>query len=297
MTSIATPSGASPAGYDLAVCYRIYPRVSGRPIFGFTDKLSLIRLSLETFKEAAGDLKLKMWVLLDNCPPAYQELVASLYPEKDVEFIHLDSEGNEATFSRKIDLLAGQRCADLVYFAEDDYLYLPRSLERAVTFLRCHPEADFLSLYDHADYHRKYIHRVRTCEISDGDRRWRMVMSTCLTFAARRQALVETADVFKRYRLKNSDLGLWLALTKTRAVNPWSFIRSVGDGLFFSVSHMLAWRHGWRQILFGRRRTLWVPTPSLATHMDRGGLAPGVDWERIFGARAQELNSRGHIIQ
>lgn len=53
--------------YDLAVGYRIYPRVSANPIMGFKDKLALVQLNLETFKEAIGNLKIKMWVLLDNC--------------------------------------------------------------------------------------------------------------------------------------------------------------------------------------------------------------------------------------
>ena len=40
--------------FDLAVCYRIYPRVSGNPIFGFKDKLALTQLNLETFKAAVS---------------------------------------------------------------------------------------------------------------------------------------------------------------------------------------------------------------------------------------------------
>jgi hypothetical protein len=38
----------------------------------------------------------------------------------------------------------------------------------------------------------------------------------------------------------------------------------------------------WRQILFGKRYTLWIPVPSLATHMVSGLLAPYVDWEQEF---------------
>jgi hypothetical protein len=110
---------------------------------------------------------------------------------------------------------------------------------------------------------------------------------------ARREAVAECAAVFKTY-LKNSDLGLWMALTKTRVCNPWSWIRSLDDGLYFSASHALAWRYAWRQILFGKRRTLWAPTPSPATHMEVGGLAPGTDWERIFGERAAALKAAFH---
>jgi hypothetical protein len=62
--------------------------------------------------------------------------------------------------------------------------------------------------------------------------------------------------------------------------------------LFCSAAHALAWRYAWRQILFGKCRTLWAPAPSLATHMEIGGLAPGVDWDGIFGERAELLKSK-----
>ncbi len=265
--------------HDLAVCYRIYPGLSGQPAFGLKDKLTMVRLNLETFKAALGGLKVKLWVILDNCPPAYRTLVTGLFADTDLEIIATDTKlGNEGTFLKQLEILCGQTAAELVYFAEDDYLYLPGGLETTVGFMRRHPEADFSTLYDHADYHAKYIHRQRGRAFEEGGRRWRTVASTCLTFMARRQALAETRAVFATYARKNSDLGLWLALTKTRAVNPWSILRSLGDGLFFTASHLLAWRHAGRQLLFGRRQTLWAATPALATHLDARGLAPGVDW-------------------
>jgi len=282
-----------PEIFDLAVCYRIYPGVSRDPMFGFKDKLALVRLNLETFRESLGDLKIKLWVLLDNCPPPYAELVKSIFPEMPLELIPLGGEGNGATFIRQVAILSGQTDAGLVYFAEDDYLYLPRALECAVKFMRRHPRADFVTLYDHADYYSKYIHRFRGAEFTEDGRRWRAVASTCLTFIARRDALMESAAVFRTFP-GNPDLGLWLALTKKRIVNPWSWLRSLEDGLFCSATHALAWKYAWRQILFGKRRTLWAPAPSLATHMEIGGLAPGVDWDGIFAGRASRLKSRSH---
>jgi hypothetical protein len=282
----------SPGKFDLAVCCRIYPGVSRGPIFGFKDKLALTRLNLETFKEGTGDLKIKLWVLLENCPPAYAELVKSIFPGTPVELIPLGGEGNGPTFIRQVEILSTQTAADLVYFAEDDYLYLPRSLERTVNFMRRHPEADFVTPYDHADFHSKYVHRFHGAEFFEDDCRWRTVASTCLTFMARREAVAESTAALKTYN-KNPDLAIWMALTKKRVCNPWSWVRSLGDGLYFPASHALAWRYAWRQILFGKRRTLWAPEPALITHMESSGLAPGVDWKSIFGARAKALQA-GH---
>ena len=212
--------GSGGGRYDLAVCYRIYPRVSGQPIFGFREKLALVRLNLESFNEAVGQLKVKMWVLLDNCPPSYRELVASLFPETSVEFVSLGGEGNEATFARQIDILAAQQAAELVYFAEDDYLYLPGALERAVDFLRRHPEADAVNVADHAAYHERYVDRIRSPQHVEDGCQWRTVVATALTFMIRRQTLIETAGVFKTYSRKNSDLGFVDGFDQISGIQP-----------------------------------------------------------------------------
>ena len=284
---------APPPGerYDLAVCYRIYPKVSGRTIFDFESKLPLVRLGLESFREALGRTKAKIWVLLDNCPLEYEQLVGDILGLSP-QLILLGGEGNEKTFARQIDLLTTQDASDLVYFAEDDYLYLPGSLEESVDFMKEHADVDFLTLYDHPDYQKMYIHRIHSRVRSAHGRDWRTVASTCLSFMARRQTLRETSEVFTSFARRNSDLGLWLAITKNRIFNPWSCLRCLGDGLFVSASFGLAWRHSWRQIVFGRRRTLWAPLPTLATHMSKNSLSVGVDWEAVFGTRANTLKHR-----
>ena len=43
-----------------------------------------------------------------------------------------------------------------------------------------------------------------------------------------------------------------------------------------------AWLHCWKQILFGKRWKLWVPTPSIGTHMEKAFLAPSIDWQNEF---------------
>ena len=113
----------------------------------------------------------------------------------------------------------------------------------------------------------------------------------------RQPALVETSGVFKTYCQGNSDLGLWMALTKLRVFNPWCCIRGFGDGKFIPGSQALAWWHAWRYLLFGKRRTLWAPIPTLATHMESRSAAPGVDWEQVFGVRARALQEDRRLTQ
>ncbi|HXE41689.1 MAG TPA: hypothetical protein VN516_01600, partial [Candidatus Baltobacteraceae bacterium] len=57
----------------------------------------------------------------------------------------------------------------------------------------------------------------------------------------------------------------------------WSVTKRYWAGSIF-----LAWYYCWKQILFGRRFTLWTPCPSIATHMVAGLEAPGIDWQKEF---------------
>lgn len=273
---------ASEKPYDLAVCYRVYPGLSGKPALGFTDKLSMVKANFKSFRAAIGSLRVKIWIILDSCPPVYQELAEQIFAGLELEFILLQKAGNQATFLRQCEVLSSQKLADLVYFIEDDYLHLPHALEIAVAFMRRHPTADFITLYDHPDYYTKYIHLIKGSKSEEKERRWRTVTSTCLTFMARWNSLSVSAKLFATYANKNSDLGLWMAITKTCVCNPVTFVRSVGDGLFFVASAFMAWRFGWQTILFQKKRTLWAPSPSLATHLESDGLDLKIDWSNLL---------------
>ena len=106
--------------YDLAVAYRIYPRVSKTPLVFADDKLKLGQLCLRSFHRALGSLRAKLFVLLDNCPPSYAQMFRSEFGTDDLELIDLDDVGNRASFGSQLTVLSEQRDSDFVYFAEDE---------------------------------------------------------------------------------------------------------------------------------------------------------------------------------
>ena len=81
------------------------------------------------------------------------------------------------------------------------------------------------------------------------------------------------------------DLAMWMALTKKRVFNPVKFARWSVSHRYWAASIFLAWFYCWRQILFGRRYSLWTPSPSISTHMVAGLEAPGIDWQKEFQRR------------
>ena len=273
---------------DLAIAYRIYPGVSKKPAFFSTDKFRLSEMCLRSFKEALGELKVKIWAILDGCPPEYEALFRGMFDSNELEILPLNKTGNLATFSLQIDILTGQVDAPFVYFAEDDYFYLPNALEKMVGFMRENKDVDFVTPYDHPDSYytssQFESHRVRPF----GDRYWRTASSTCLTFLTSRQNLLRTQSTFRTYSRGNWDCPVWLSLTqKFELANP----RVHWSNLFRLAIWGQTFRWGLGALLFRRRYRLWVPLPTLATHMESPCLSPLVDWQSVFvkAQRASEL--------
>ncbi len=267
----------------LAVAYRIYPGVSKSPAFFPADKFRLSKMCLDSFKGALGGLRAKVWALLDGCPQEYEELFRETFSGYDLEILPLNKIGNLATFSLQIDLLTRQMEASHVYFAEDDYFYLPDALEKMVAFMKENPDVDFVTPYDHpASYgtsSRFERHLVRPC----GDRYWRTASSTCLTFLTSRKNLIRTASMFKTYSAGNMDCSLWMALTQKLALaNPRIHFYDMLRAKIWAKT----WMWGAKRILFGKQYRLWVPLPALATHMESTCVAPLIDWQSEF-LRAQ----------
>ena len=275
--------------YDLAVAYRIYPRVSKIPAMYPEDKLRLATLCLRSFRESLGSLRVKMFVLLDGCPPEFEAIFAECFAIADLELVRLNGIGNRRTFSLQIDTLLNQHCADAVYFAEDDYFYLPGQFAAMLQFLKENPDADFISPYDHPDYYRLPIHAEIQEARQNGVYTWRTAASTCLTFLTTKETLAHTQRIFKTYNLHNPDVCLWMSLTKQAVLNPHiirqSFQKKMSTGAFVAIS----WLYGWPQILGGRKRKLWVPRPAIATHMDQSFLSPGIDWNLHFQSTTNSL--------
>ncbi len=267
-------------GYDLAVAYRVYPKVS-KPAqslpFG-DNKLRQAEICLRSFRNSLGDLRVKIWAILDGCPPEYRALFERCFKPEDLVLVETDGIGNRATYGKQLDILLSQDDAEFVYLAEDDYLYLPNAFPLLLRFLRDSEDADFATLYDHPDCYSLDLHRERKWVTFFGERHWRTAASTCLTFGARKSMLTRYEGVFRTYGRRNDDCAMWLSLTKRRVFNPVTILRYFVRGEFYRKVPLKSWLFCWRQILFGRRVKLWVAIPGMATHLSAGLFSPGVEW-------------------
>jgi len=282
------------SSYDLAIVYRVYPRVAKAAIgLPFSeDKFQLSEICLRSLKESLGDLRVKLWVLLDGCPEKYARLFEKYFDAKDLVLLPLPGVGNLATFGKQIDILLDQKESELVYFAEDDYLYLPKQFPQMLDFLRAHEDVHFVTPYDHLDCYTFKIHRHPKWIRVYGGHHWRTAASTCLTFLTRKETLRQKKMIFKSYCRRNRDCSLWLSLTKKSLFDPVQFFQFVLREQHFAKIIAKAWLYGWPQILFGKQMKLWTPIPGIATHLDLHGLSPTVDWLTMMKQEA-EANKNG----
>ena len=276
--------------YDIAVAYRIYPKVAAvaSSLPCGDDKYRLSEICLKSFRDSLNGLRARVWVLLDGCPPEYGDLFVKYFDPQDVTLLNLDAIGNQATFRRQIDILLEQQDSDVVYFAEDDYVYLPGQFRCMVNFLLEHEDVDFVSPYDHLDCYTLDLHRQPKWLTIHGGRHWRTAASTCLTFLTRRQTLKKTAAVFRSYERRNFDSSLWLSLTKRRIFNPFFGWDVIQDRFLVKVI-LKSWLYCWRQILFGRRWKLWIPIPAVATHLNAQSLSPNIDWRALMEQAKKQM--------
>lgn len=283
--------------YDLAVAYRVYPRVSA-PALDLVfrdDKYSLAEVCLRSFKESLGSVQVKIWAILDGCPPEYEALFRKYFDDSQLVVVKLESAGNQRTFATQIELLLEQSDADLVYFAEDDYFYLAHQFSSMVEFLKAEPGVHFVSPFDHLDCYRLALHRTPKWIKAYAGRHWKTASSTCLTFLTRKETLAKYRAVFQSYAHGNFDCSLWLSLTKQRVCNPWFLVRSVVSSSFEWKIIAKSWLYCWRQILLGKRLKLWVPIPGIATHLDAHSLSPGIDWQHLMLQSLDESRASQHL--
>jgi Glycosyl transferase family 2 len=279
--------------YDLAVAYRIYPKVAktAQTFPSGDNKLHQAEVCLRSFRNSFGSLRVRIWAILDGCPSEYQELFQSCFAPEDLVLIDVNKIGNRATYAKQIEVLLAQQQAEYVYFAEDDYLYLPDQLERMVKFLRDGPDVDFVTPYDHPDcYHLRLHHKPKWVTVFEGHH-WRTAASTCLTFLTRKSTLAKYKHTLMTYSRGNGDCPMWLSLTKSRVFNPLASLSFLVKGEFSWKLVVSAWLFGWRQIIFGKPAKLWVPLPGVATHLCEGLLSPTIDWLHFFNGDADRISA------
>ncbi len=267
--------------YDLAVAWRIYPGVSKTPLIFPENKFLLVQTCIRSFLASVKGLKVRYYFILDGCPAIYNEMIRTICPAEYTTIIETVGIGNLATFKKQIELLLGQNDGELVYFAEDDYLYLPSEFHKMISLINTRSDVDFVSCYLHPDTFTHPIHQHRKTKINTAGHSWISDSSTCLTFLTTKKILNETKNVLLTYSKGNNDCAMWLVLTKTFILNPFAYLR-----FFFTHKESfsilkVAVKYSFRYFFQNRKFHLWVPVPAIGTHLEKHLVSPDIDWVQI----------------
>lgn len=241
----------------IQVLYRIWSGENSKRRPPFYSKQACLRNFLDSFRQVART----SFCLINDGPvePALRALA-----EQAGEVVELPSVGNSPSFWHALEVAIQFPEDTLVYFVEDDYLHTRDALTKLVD---CHEDlrADYYTLYDHPVRYMPDYPLGADLPVSDTtvyisrSHHWRVVESTCMTFAATARTLREDSSIFDRHvgsRRVPADRELFRHLQ--------------GLGQYANDSP---------------RRRLIGPVPSLATHLEEPWLAPVVDWELVAGLR------------
>jgi hypothetical protein len=267
----------------IAIAYRIYPKVSKEPAVFKDDKFKLSEFCLKSFHEALNAVDYKIWVLLDNCPREYKDLFRKYFPENRLVFVELPGIGNAASFAKQIEILLEQNYSEYIYFAEDDYYYLPDAFSEMLELITKNKNVDFITSYDHKDYYTIKFHNYKTRIEITGKQHWRLSVATCLTFLTTKKILRQTRKIFLTYTRKNYDSSIWMCITKLGVFKTSNYLYTLFKDKSLFKSYVKAWIFCPLQILFGRRYKLYSPIPSLSTHLEKDFLSPTIDWNKVWG--------------
>ncbi len=270
--------------YDIIIAYRCYPWISKKPHFRSTNKLDMVKYGLKSMRACLWALKAKFIIIDDWCPDSFEDEIKTVLSWIDIEYIKVNKIGNYKTYKMQLDLLTQQNDAEIVYLAEDDYLYDSQWFEEWLELLKSWV-ADFVTLFDHQWFYEARHHAIKHKYHLTKNRVWRTVPGTPLTFMTTKKTLKETLSVLSLFGKRCWDYPMWLILTKynilrfsdiDRKSRAWNIIP------FDLISLMMTWRWWLRHILFRKKYKLFAPTPSIATHLESEDLAPLTDWDDIY---------------
>jgi hypothetical protein len=279
----------------LHVIYRSTDLENAKPRPAFFSKL----LALQSFLRAREACPLEGELVFVNNGPIAAERLAVMHaagridPQRGLE-LH-----ESYWHALEVALGSGWAPGDLVYFAEDDYLYREDALGSLAAAARALPEAGYLAPYatvgvvmPNGEELHEGLRRPRHARSAPawriGPHEWRAATSHPSSFAVRLGVLEEDLPL---HRLAPRCGGAWdhalcLAYQGRLPYGPPELVsplRTPG----FAPAHrpkVVARRLTLLAAAARRRRSgrlLVAPRPALATHLETAVMAAGTDWEEL----------------
>ena len=240
---------------NLNTIYRFYPGDHNRSRPTNFSKINSLKSFLIAWRNI-GEKRGRLIVAVDS--NSCEKTVTQLLTDACAEVRFLGGLGNSKSYWKSAQWIKEFPKDSLVYYAEDDYLYLPFALEQLIIAAEKIPSASYFSLYDHLDRYTRGDdwNKNHTNIFLAGNRHWQTIESTCMSFGARVSDMQKDL-IFHRI------VTMWWLIPKDR----WLWRMVQGLGLF--------------KLFRFKKHKLISPIPSLATHQDAAFMAPLIDWKAL----------------
>jgi hypothetical protein len=242
--------------------------------------------------------------------------------EENGQIVQLAGVGNFRSHRTAVSFVdsSSWRDEDLVYFAEDDYLYMPGAFSAFLAAAEEIPQATYFSFYDFPNWYEAGgdpLPRSRLRHFTGGGHSWRTVDSTTLSFGARVNVMradswLHVMGTRERPRSplvrrssgsRPADQATWRAL---QGFKPYDhllgFVYLMGKRGGIPDSSAIRRFNLMSRIPRSKFRSLFVrrllicATPALATHCEVPHMARGVDWQAVATKTATWAEQRGMRI-
>jgi glycosyltransferase involved in cell wall biosynthesis len=146
---------------------------------------------------------------------------------------------------------------DIIYILENDYIHVEGWVGKLVSFFEKKSDS-YVSLYDHPDKYSDYTD-LKSRVISEAGHHWRTAPSTCGSYVVSKKVFLEDYDISPT-------------------------IESFCYDMYHTPDHFK-----WLILNLYKKREIFTPIPSLATHSMSYYLAPNIDWESQVKMKKEKL--------
>lgn len=265
---------------DLTICLRVYPWIADKQKVFCDDKFTIYQKSLTSLILSCWTLNVKYIIMLDACPEEYQIFTESILRDHNHEIIsYKNKQWNAKTFRKQVEILTDTDC-DIIYFAEDDYLYLENSIKRFIQDFR-QDSAEFGTLYCSPDYKKFLIHDYKPIEKMYKTIRYWYFASTTMTFFAKRKALIKYQSWLLTYSQWNHDFSMRFTITKYNIftiIKPFLYLFK--DFWSFKLWWYIWYKCNIKNFIVPKWK-LMIPLKSWATHIDKEWIDWSIDWKEV----------------
>lgn len=309
-----TAGGAVPSAdrgaIGLHVVYRSYGGENTKDRPAYYSKL----LALSSLLRAVSNVRQPVEVIFLNDGPIPADRLTVM--ERSGEVVALPGHGNKRSLRAALALPARRNwlARDVVWFAEDDYLYRPCALDRLVGAAEAVPAAAYFGLYalignrpPEGGTAPSWLNvpadqrAARPVTVDGHD--WRAARATTATFGARVGVIRSDRHVFV-WSLATSSTWDYTASVAYQGIVPFPWRRLAAEPRPIRPSpgrraRTLAATPARVAVnvaavrLRRRRRLLLAADPALCTHLESAHLARGSDWSAIAAETADWAGVRG----